>query len=354
VGSEVNDFEPAEWVRRQNPDSVERAGQFAISAARQAIEDAGLTHALGEGHAWSVSVGTTDGHSQCMDELAQALAARGFEHLPACTAARFPSERLSTVVADEFGITGEVLTISNACAAGNYAIANAYDLVRSGEAVFCLGGGSESISRKVYAGFHRLGAIAPDTCTPFDRNRQGMIPGEGAGMLLLERLDRALERGARIYAEVRGIGFTCDAKHSTAPDRDSIVRCMRRAHDNAGIVPGEVDYICAHGTGTAANDKTEAAAIRELFGDACPPTSSIKSMIGHTMGAASALGAIACVKAIEQAFLPPTVGFLEGDPECNLDCAPNVAREKACRITQNNGYGFGGNNAVLIFAQYPD
>jgi len=288
-----------------------------------------------------------------MDDLAKALAEDGLEHLPQSAAARFPSERLSTVVADEFGITGEVLTISNACAAGNYAIANAYDLVRSGEATFCLGGGSESISRKVYAGFHRLGAIAPQTCSPFDKNRQGMIPGEGAGMLVLERLDHALERGARIYAEVLGSGFTCDAKHSTAPDRDSIVRCMRKAHENAGIAPGDVDYICAHGTGTGANDKTEAGAIKELFGDPCPPTSSIKSMIGHTMGAASALGAIACVKVIEHGFLPPTVGFLEADPECDLDCVPNVARDKTCRITQNNGYGFGGNNAVLIFAHYP-
>jgi 3-oxoacyl-[acyl-carrier-protein] synthase II len=173
-------------------------------------------------------------------------------------------------------------------------------------------------------------------------------------MLLLEGLDHALERGARIYAEVIGSGFSCDAKHSTAPDRDSIVRCMRRAHQSARIAPRDVDYICAHGTGTAANDKTEAAAIKEVFGNRCPPTSSIKSMIGHTMGAASALGAVACVKAIEHAFLPPTVGFVEADPECDLDCVPNVARAQVCTITQNNAYGFGGNNAVLIFARYPN
>jgi 3-oxoacyl-[acyl-carrier-protein] synthase II len=353
LGSEVPDFEPSDWIRRQDPGSVERAGQFAIWAARQAIADAALEGQMGDGRRWALSVGTTDGHSQCMDELAQALAAHGLEALPQHIAARFPSERLSSVVADELGITGEVLTISNACAAGNYAIANAYDLVRSGEAVLCLGGGSESMSRKVYAGFHRLGAIAPERCTPFDKNRQGMIPGEGAGMVLLERLDHALERGARIYAEVLGSGFSCDAKHSTAPDRDSIVRCIRKAHANAGIAPSEVDYICAHGTGTTANDKTEAAALNEVFAGACPPVSSIKSMIGHTMGAASALGAIACIKAIEHGFLPPTVGFTEWDPECDVDCVPNVARDKVCRITQNNGYGFGGNNAVLIFAHYP-
>lgn len=168
-------------------------------------------------------------------------------------------------------------------------------------------------------------------------------------MLLLESLDSAEARGARIYAEVLGYGLSCDAKHSTSPDPQSIATCMRRAHANAGITPRDVDYICAHGTGTMVNDAIEARAIREVFGDAVPPTSSIKSMLGHTMGAASALGAVACALAIHDSFMPPTINFSAQDPECALDCIPNKARRGRLRIAQNNGFAFGGNNAIVLF-----
>jgi 3-oxoacyl-[acyl-carrier-protein] synthase II len=204
--------------------------------------------------------------------------------------------------------------------------------------------------RKTFAGFYRLGTIAPEYCQPFDADRKGILTGEGSGMLFLETLDGARRRGARVYAEVLGYGLSCDAKHPVAPDQASIVTCMRRAHDRAGVDPAEVGLVSAHGTGTKANDLTEAAAVREVFGDSPPPTVSVKSMIGHAMGAASALAAIACVVALEYGFIPPTINHRRTDPECGLDCVPNHARKATLRVVQNNAFAFGGNNSVLMLA----
>jgi 3-oxoacyl-[acyl-carrier-protein] synthase II len=168
-------------------------------------------------------------------------------------------------------------------------------------------------------------------------------------MLLLETLEGARARGARVYAEVLGYGLSCDAGHPVAPDCGRIATCMRRAHHNAGIDPAEVDYVCAHGTGTLVNDAVEARAIREVFGEHVPPTSSLKSMLGHTMGAASALGAVACALALSDGFMPPTINSEQPDPECNLDCVPNEARTASLRVVQNNAFAFGGNNAIVVF-----
>jgi 3-oxoacyl-[acyl-carrier-protein] synthase II len=347
-GGEVHHFDPRRWVRRHDPEQIGRSSQFAIAAARQAIEDAGLTpEALSAGRC-SVSIGTTDGESQAVDLMVKLLVDRGAHEVPPALVKMVPADRLATSVAREFELDGEAVTISTACAAGNYAIGNAFDLIRTGEVDFVLGGGTESIARKSLAGFFRLGAIAKVACQPFDAGRQGIIAGEGAGVLLLESLDSARARGARIYAEILGCGLSCDAKHSTSPDPMSIAECMRKAHANAGISPRDVDYICAHGTGTSVNDAVEAKAIREVFGDSPPPTSSIKSMIGHTMGAASALGVVACALAVKEGFLPPTINFQQPDPECTFDCVPNAARAANPRIVQNNGFAFGGNNAIII------
>jgi 3-oxoacyl-[acyl-carrier-protein] synthase II len=255
-------------------------------------------------------------------------------------------------VCQELGLHGEALTISTACAAGNYAIGYAYDLIQLGEAECMLCGGADAMSRKSFSGFYRLGAIAPRACQPFDKNRKGILTGEGSGMLLLESLDGARARGAAIYGEVLGYGLTCDANHPVAPDRKSIADCIRLAHRNAGIQPGDVDYISAHGTGTQANDQTETAAIREVFGPAPPPTSSIKSMLGHTMGAASALSSVACAIAMKDGFIPPTINHDEDDPNCLIDCVPNRARPADLRIVQNNAFAFFGNNAILIMKRY--
>jgi 3-oxoacyl-[acyl-carrier-protein] synthase II len=194
-----------------------------------------------------------------------------------------------------------------------------------------------------------LGALTGTACAPFDRDRSGILTGEGGAVLLLETFEHAEARGARIYAELLGYGLNCDANHPVSPDRASIAECMRVAHRNAGIEPEQVDYISAHGTGTLANDLVEGRAILEVFGPKPPPVSSIKSMIGHTMGAACGFGAIAAVTAIDQDFLPPTINWVNPDPELTgIDPVPNVARPAKVRVAQNDGFAFGGNNAIVI------
>ncbi|MGH3172061.1 MAG: beta-ketoacyl-[acyl-carrier-protein] synthase family protein, partial [Trebonia sp.] len=246
----------------------------------------------------------------------------------------------------------ETTTIATACSAGNYSIGNGYDAIRVGDADIALCGGADAVCRKTFTAFYRLGTIAPDCCRPFDRDRRGILTGEGAGVLVLERLESALARGATIYAEVLGYGLTCDAYHPVAPEPASVARCMDLALRDADVKPDQVDLISAHGTGTKANDVTEVRAIREVFGDSVPRTISLKSMLGHTMGAASALAAIACSLAITHRFIPPTINHRVTDPECPIDCVPNASVAANLRIVQNNGLAFGGNNAVVVLSRY--
>ncbi|MER6623319.1 beta-ketoacyl-[acyl-carrier-protein] synthase family protein [Streptomyces sp. NPDC000931] len=352
-GCEVARFDPERWIRRLAVEQVGRATQYSVAAARMAIDDARLdADELRSGHG-VISIGTTDGESRDLDHLVETEITLGPEYMAAEVARRVPAGRLSAAVAQELQLTDvEAVTIPTACAAGNYAIGYGYDAVRSGDAEFALCGGADAMCRKTFSGFYRLGTIAPDRCQPFDVDRKGILTGEGAGVLLLESLDSALERGARIYAEVLGYGLNCDAYHQVAPNQDSVGRAMRLALENAGVKPEQVDLISAHGTGTKANDVTEARAIREVFGPQPPRTISMKSMIGHTMGAASALSAIGCALAITNGFIPPTINHVTTDPECDVDCVPNVAVEADLEIVQNNGLAFGGNNAVVLLGRY--
>jgi 3-oxoacyl-[acyl-carrier-protein] synthase II len=352
LGCEVRNFAAGTWIVNLDPATLGRSSQFAVAAARMALDDAGLTDHDLAGVWCGVSVGTTDGESQPIDRLNDTWVTRGPAQLDPAVLKQVPSHRLATSIARELDVHGEVVTIPAACAAGNYAIGHAFDLIREGEADFMVCGGADSMCRKTFAGFFRLGTIAPRMCQPFDKNRQGLLTGEGAGMLFLERLDHAVARSAHIYAEILGYGLNCDAHHMVAPNRESIAACMRLAHANAGISPSDVDYVSAHGTGTRANDVTEAAAIRDVFG-APPPTSSIKSNIGHTMGAASALSAVACSIALDRGFIPPTINSIEPDPECGLDCVPNVARDARLRVVQNNAFAFGGNNSIVVLSGDP-
>lgn len=336
---------------RLDPSRLGRASQFSVAAAGLALADAGVFPEDLADLPGVVSVGTTDGESQDLDMLTELAVRDGPEDLPAGVMARVPSSWLSVSVAHEYGLrSAEPVTLATACAAGNYAIGYAYDVLRLGEARYALCGGADAMCRKTFAGFYRLGTIAPEVCQPFDADRKGILTGEGAGMMFLETLESARGRGAHIYAEILGYGMTCDAKHPVAPDQTSIVECIRRAHRNAGVAPADIDLVSAHGTGTKANDLTEAAAIREVFGEDAPPTVSIKSMIGHTMGAASALAAIGCAVAIEQRFIPPTINHVRTDPEVGLDCVPNHTRPAELRVVQNNAFAFGGNNAILVLA----
>ncbi|MGF1662361.1 MAG: beta-ketoacyl-[acyl-carrier-protein] synthase family protein [Kineosporiaceae bacterium] len=357
-----------------------RAAGFAVEAARLAVNDAGLggtTHDAGLGGTtpdaglggttpavdalatgrWAVAVGTTDGESRDLDDIvAQQLAgerAEDGEHAPdPATVARVQPLRLSAAIARGLGLErAEVLTLQTACAAGNYAIGYGFDAIRTGDADLALAGGADALCRKTFTGFFRLGTIAPDLCRPFDADRQGILTGEGATVLVLESLDGALARGARVYAEVLGYGLTCDATHPVAPDDAGVARCISVAHARAGLVPADIDLVSAHGTGTRANDVTESRALRAVFGEDVPRTISIKSMLGHSMGAASAIGAAASALALTHQFIPPTINHRETDPECAVDCVPNVSVPAHLSVVQNHGLAFGGNNSVLLLGR---
>ncbi|MBO8183994.1 beta-ketoacyl-[acyl-carrier-protein] synthase family protein [Streptomyces spirodelae] len=353
-GCEVTGFEPERWIERLDPAELGRAARFAVAAARMAAGHAGLTpQDLAAGRVL-VAIGTTDGETRDLDRLVAQDAAEPGAMDPRIARRASPS-RLAASVAREFALAdAEAVTIPTACAAGNYAIGHGLDAIRAGDADLAFCGGADAICRKTFAGFYRLGTIAPDRCRPFDLGRQGILTGEGSGMLVLESLESALARGARIHAEVLGYGLNCDAYHQVAPLEESVADCMRLAVADAGVKPDEVDLISAHGTGTKANDSTEAKAIHAVFGDRPPRTVSMKSMLGHTMGAASALAAIGCTLALEHAFIPPTVNHTTTDPECGLDCVPNESVAADLRIVQNNGLAFGGNNAVVVFGRYDE
>lgn len=352
-GCEVRDFDPRTWIRTLDAADLGRATQFSVAAANMALEDAKLDAEQLRRRRGLVSIGTTDGESFDLDQLVETEIIDGPAAFDPAAARRVPAGRLSVAIAQELRLVdAEAVTVPTACAAGNYAIGYGYDAVSSGEADFALCGGADAMCRKTFTGFYRLGTIAPERCQPFDVDRMGILTGEGAGVLLLEQLDSALARGARIYAEVLGYGLNCDAHHQVAPNQASVARCMELALENAGVEADQVDLISAHGTGTRANDVTEAGAIREVFRGQPPRTVSMKSMLGHSMGAASALGAIGCALAIANRFVPPTINHVATDPECDVDCVPNHAVEADLKVVQNNGLAFGGNNAVLLLGRY--
>jgi 3-oxoacyl-[acyl-carrier-protein] synthase II len=353
-GCEVTDFDPAEWLHEVDPAELGRASQFSAAASRMAVADSGLSLEELRRRRALVSVGTTDAESRDLDVLVGTQLESGPEQWDPGVVRRAQAGRLSSGIVRELGLVDvEAVTIPTACAAGNYAIGSGFDAIRDGDVEVALCGGADAVCRKTFAGFYRLGTIAPEVCQPFDKNRKGILTGEGAGILLMESLESARARGARIYAEVLGYGLNCDAHHPVAPDRDSLARCMEVAHRNAGVKPEDIDFISAHGTGTRANDVTEAGAIRQVF-DTPPPTVSIKSMIGHSMGAASALASAACALALTEGFIPPTINHEETDPECALDCVPNEARSAELNVVQNNALAFAGNNAVLILGRYKE
>ncbi|GAA1229163.1 beta-ketoacyl-[acyl-carrier-protein] synthase family protein [Prauserella halophila] len=350
---EVDDFDPKGLLERISPQDWGRTSLFAASASRLAVTDAGIDPTELSRSAAGSCMGTTGGESQVLEALTEHALTVGFEGVDRDRMGQIPSSRLAVAANRELGLTGEALTLSTACSASNYAIGHAYDQIHTGEQDYMLAGGADSVNRWSHAGFYRLGAVAERDCRPFDKDRTGIITGEGGAVVFLESLESALGRGARIYAEVLGYGLNCDADHMTAPNKDSIVQCTRIAHGNAGIDQSDVDYICAHGTGTPANDLTEATAMTEAFDANTPPISSVKSMLGHTMGAASGFSAIATVLGMHRSFLPPTINFAMLDPDIpHIDPVPNRAREQTVNIAQVNGFAFGGNNAITIFGRY--
>jgi 3-oxoacyl-[acyl-carrier-protein] synthase II len=247
--------------------------------------------------------------------------------------------------------------IPNACAAGNFAIGYAFDLIRSYKADLMLAGGADPFSRVPFTGFNRVGAMSHDVVRPFDRDSNGMIVGEGAGILVLESLEKALARKARIYAEIVGYGISCDANHMTAPHPESrgIIQVMNFALKSSSLKPEQVDCVIAHGTGTQANDQAEMLALTKIFGEKVRelPVTSIKSMLGHSMGAASAIEALTNSLVVYHNLIPPTINYKTPNPNFNIDIVANKYREKEIKFGMNNSLAFGGNNSTLIMGKYP-
>jgi len=341
-------------MSRRRAQLVGRASALAIAASRLAFSDAGLKLSAGDKEKAGVILGTTMGETQVFERINYRWVKEGEQAIDPVWLPRLPANVLAANVGIEFKLKGPNLVLPNACAAGNYALGYAADLIRAGVTDVMLAGGTDAFSKIAFTGFNRLFAVAPEICQPFDKDRKGMMVGEGAAALVLESLDRAQKRGADILAEVAGYGISCDAYHMTAPHAPGIARAIRNALSESSLVPGDIDYINAHGTGTPANDREECLAMKEVFGSACRdiPVSSIKSMLGHTMGAASAIESVACCLAIKEGCIPPTINFKTPDPDCDIDCVPNSCRRLKVEFAMNNASAFGGNNASVIFKNF--
>jgi len=352
---EVKGFRPQDHLTAAELRRTGRCSAMTLAAARMAVADAGLTAESLRGPRTAVVIGTTMGEADVIEQLEHAWIRSGPKAIKRALIPRYGSTLLPIHVARAVGAEGMVLTLPAACAAGNYAVGFAADLIRSGRADVVVTGASELMQELQFSGFVRLAAMAPNRCQPFDLNRQGLLLGEGAGLLVLESEAHAVRRGARAQAEVGGYGLSCDAYHITRPHPDAAgsIAAMRRAIEDSGIGPDAVDFVNAHGTGTKANDVAEAKVIRDVFGERPVPISSVKSMLGHCMGAASALEAVACVFTIETGIYPPTIGYETPDPDCNVHVVANAARRGRADVVLNNSLAFGGYNAVTCFAR-PD
>jgi 3-oxoacyl-[acyl-carrier-protein] synthase II len=355
-GGEIKGFAPEEFMSAEQLPLHSRASQLALGAARLAVNDANLSASDFSCGGKGVCIGTTMGSVQTSELINEQIVRHGKTNFSSDLIRQVPTHSTPAAIAREFNLTGPVMMFSTACAAGNYAIGYGFDLIVLERANLVIAGGSDAFSKVAFTGFNQFSAVAPEKCQPFDMNRKGMMVAEGAGILVLESLEHALKRKANIYAEVAGYGLSCDASHMTLPSVEGVSRCMIKALRNAGVGKENVDYISAHGTGTLANDKNECAAIKKVFGDFYRqiPVSSIKSMLGHTMGAASALEAIVCALAVRHDIIPPTTNFETPDPECDIDCVPNKSSKHFVNIALNNSYAFGGNNASLVIKKYSD
>ncbi|MBK9740483.1 MAG: beta-ketoacyl-[acyl-carrier-protein] synthase family protein [Actinobacteria bacterium] len=346
-GAEVRaDLLPASWRHEDGTPAVGRAEALAVMAIQDALADAGID----DGDV-DLVVGTTMGEPTWIEtwpdddaRAAPTLPRRSLELLHGTP------DGLAQRVARLTGVRGRVTAVGGACAAGNYALAQALDDVRAGRSTRVLAGGVDAFSRTAYLGFAKLGALSPTPCRPFGLDREGLTLGEGAAFLLVESAEAARSRGARSRAALAGAGLSCDAHHPTTPDPEGrgAAAALRAALADAGVGPDEVDWICAHGTGTRANDRAEVAAMTAVFTGRRPPASSLKSLTGHGLGAASAIEAVACVLALEAGVVPPTWGVGPQDPECDWDVVTDGPRNLVAQVVVNQSYAFGGCNAVTV------
>jgi 3-oxoacyl-[acyl-carrier-protein] synthase II len=325
-----------------------RAARLAATAGAQALDEAGLSASERAGTA--LCVGTTMGEACWVESWGAELLDATEDQLPANELLRSGPDQIGSDVAELLGLRGGHTVVGGACAAGNYAISRAMDLVRLGRSERVLAGGTDSFSRVAYTGFARLGALARDACRPFSADRDGLVLGEGAAMLLIESADAARARRAAPLARLAGAGLSCDAHHivSPHPEGDGVTRALRAALAEAGSEHDDVDWICAHGTGTPANDAAEVRAAGAVFGAERPPMSSIKALTGHSLGAASAFEAVACVLALQRQVIPPTWNFNAPAPDCAWDVVPGAARQSSLSTVINNASAFGGANAAVV------
>ena len=350
---EIKNFIPEDFIAKRKIQFLGRTSQMAIAATSQALKDSRLSLRNINKQRTGVFLGTTMGEKP-LEESIDVWLMEGHDKIDKKKILQSTPNNLSANIANYFKIQGPNYLIPTACAAGNYAIGYGFDLIKKGDIDYAIVGGADSFSKVAFIGFHRLYAVAPEKCQPFDKNRKGMLVGEGAGILFLETLESALKRKSNIYAEILGYGISCDAHHMTASHVDGIERVIRKALKESDIGEDEIDYINPHGTGTQSNDRTECAAIKRIFKERYKtiPISSIKSMLGHTMGAASAIEVLTCCLVVKENIIPPTINFETPDPECDIDCVPNKAKIKKVDIALNNGFAFGGNNSCLVIGKF--
>jgi nodulation protein E len=350
-GAEVKDYSHQPYFDDRRADFMDRFAQFAVIAAREAVEDAAIAWTPELRETAAIITGSCVGGQSTEDIGFQEVYKLRHNRVHPLTIPKTMANAGASHMSMEFGITGPSFTISTACSSSGHAIGQAYWMVRSGATDLAITGGSEApFSYGILKAWEAMRVVSPETCRPFSKDRRGMILGEGAAMLVLEPLEAALARGARIHAEIVGFGMSSDACHITQPSVDGAVRAMRAALRDSHLAPEAFGYINAHGTATPANDPTETAGIRCVFGDHVQrlAVSSTKSMHGHTLGAAAALECVATALALRDGILPPTANFSEPDPECDLDVIPNVARREQVEYAMSNSFAFGGLNAVLV------
>lgn len=363
IAGEVRDFEPGQYMDKKEAKRMDRFTQFAVASAKMAIDNAALDLEKEDRSRIGTIIGTGIGGMDTLHEQYRVL----FEKGPGRISPFFVPMMIGNMAAGQtsitFGLQGPCTCVVTACATGTNAIGDAFKLIQRGDADVMVAGGTEaSISPAATAGFCAMKAMSthneePEKASrPFEKDRDGFVMGEGAGVVILESLEHALARGAKIYAEVLGYGFNADAYHITAPAPEGAQQaaCMAMAIRDAGLEPADIDYINAHGTSTPLNDKNETLAIKSLFKDHAYKlaVSSTKSMTGHLLGAAGAVEFIALTMAIQDSMIPPTINYETPDPELDLDYVPNKARAKTINAGISNSFGFGGHNATILVAKY--
>ncbi len=355
IGGQVRGYEPEEWFNRQQLSLYDRFTQFTLIAAREAIAQAGLEFSGELAARAGVVLGNSGGGMTTLDENYRSVYEEGKNRVHPFVVPKLMNNAAASHVSMEFNLKGPAFTVSTACASSNHAMAQAFQLVHGGASPVMITGGSESMlcfgGVKAWEG---LRVMSKDGCRPFSANRNGMVQGEGAGIFVFEALEHAQQRGAEILAEVAGFAMSSDAADIVMPSKNGAARAIRGALKDARIAPEEVGYINAHGTGTAANDKTESAAVADVFGAHADRLmmSSTKSMHGHLIGGTGAVELLACIMALRDGVIAPTIGYSEPDPECALDVVPNVAREAKVGVALSNAFAFGGLNAVLALRRF--